>query len=344
VSEPLPLGEAAARLSLTPLWEIYHRLMVFEPAAACAPAHWRYADVRLLLSRAGREVSTDDAERRVFLFRNPGLERPFATHTLGCGLQLLLGGEVEGAHRHTPGAIRFVVEGDGAYTTTAGERIWMSPGDLITTPSWTWHDHGKTTDGEMIWLDGIDVPLINHLGLNFTDYAEGDRQQALIVPDGHSHWRYGQAMMPLGAAPAGISSPVFHYPYAQAREVLAHLAAGTPAHPVHGYKMRYANPATGGHITATIGAFLQRLPARFAGALYRQTDAAIYHVVEGSGAAIVGDQRFDFSRHDVFVVPNWVWHHFASEEGAILFSYSDRAMQEALGLWRDDASRVPEGR
>ncbi|MGH8238061.1 MAG: cupin domain-containing protein, partial [Steroidobacteraceae bacterium] len=214
-ADTVAFRQALAAQSLVPLWDIYDSLVTHEPRPACEPAFWRYREVRPLLSQAGREVSTDVAERRVLLFKNPALQRPFTTATVACGLQLLLGGEIEGSHRHSQAALRLVIEGDGAYTTTGGERIWMKPGDVITTPSWTWHDHGKTSDGEMVWLDGIDVPLVDFLRATFAEFmsADGERRQSLARPDSDSHYRYGSGLLPIGPLPASAHSPIYAYPY-----------------------------------------------------------------------------------------------------------------------------------
>ncbi|WP_346031736.1 cupin domain-containing protein [Erythrobacter westpacificensis] len=309
--------------------------MSTEPKPACSAAHWRYNEIKPLLTRTAREVDPSEAERRVLLLHNPGLKTPFATHTLGCGLQILLGGEIEGKHRHTPSALRLVIEGDGGYTTTDGERMWMKPGDVITTPSWTWHDHGKVTDGEMIWLDGIDVPLINHLHLNFTEYGLQDQRQELTVADEDSHYRYGSGLAPLSGVPVRPFSPIYYYPYSRTREILGALAREGEWDTCHALKMRLTNPLTGGNFMPTIAGFMQLLPSGFSSAPVRSTDAAIYSVVEGTGKVSIGDECFSFNQHDVFVTPNWTDIRFDCEQETVLFSYSDRAMQENLSLWRE---------
>ena len=55
-----------------------------------------------------------------------------------------------------------VMHGNGAYTAVDGEKTIMRPGDFIITPSWTWHDHGNESNEPMIWLDGLDIPMVNH--------------------------------------------------------------------------------------------------------------------------------------------------------------------------------------
>lgn len=334
--DSLSIAEAVRSQSMVPLWDIYHDLMGNEPQPACSAFRWSYKELRPLFSRTAREVRSEDAERRVLLLRNPGLQRPFMTHTLGCGFQIILNGEIEGSHRHTPSALRLVIEGEGGYTTTDGERMWMKPGDVITTPSWTWHDHGKVTEGEMIWLDGIDVPLINHLQLNFTEYStETDPQQPLTVPDEDSHWRYGSGLIPVSAVKSSAHSPVYYHPYSRTREIFGHLRRAGDWDSCHGLKLRFANPLDGGNLMPTIASFMQLFPAGFSSAPVRSTDAAIYSVVEGSGRVHIGEESFSYDQHDVFVVPNWMDVRFDVERESVLFSYSDRGMQEKLSLWRE---------
>ena len=122
--------------SLTPLWEVLGALVIPQPKSPCVPAHWRYATVREYLMEAGRLITAEEAERRVLVLENPGMPRASSiTHTLYGGLQLIMPGEVAPSHRHTQSALRFVVEGEGAYTAVDGERTTMHPGDFIITPS-----------------------------------------------------------------------------------------------------------------------------------------------------------------------------------------------------------------
>ena len=45
----------------------------------------------------------------------------------------------------------------------------MERGDVILTPSWSWHYHGHEGQGPMIWLDGLDLPLFQALPVNFAE-------------------------------------------------------------------------------------------------------------------------------------------------------------------------------
>src|ERR671936_1943425 len=172
------LFEMLKPLSLAPLWTQYRAMLTPTPQGKARPYLWRYADLRPHLLRSGELVSTREAERRVLMLMNPGLEgQAAATSTLFAGMQLILPGEIAPAHRHSPSALRVIVEGLGAYTAVDGERCLMEPGDLILTPSWSWHDHGNETTEPMVWLDGLDVPLVRGaLQAAFFEPYPGDKQ------------------------------------------------------------------------------------------------------------------------------------------------------------------------
>ncbi|HEV8520057.1 MAG TPA: cupin domain-containing protein, partial [Burkholderiales bacterium] len=136
--------ERIAHHDLAPLWEVLGTLVPQRPATPGVPGWWRYRDVRSYLMESGELISAAEAERRVLILENPGMRGSSSiTHSLYAGLQLILPGEIAPSHRHTQSALRFVVEGTGAYTAVDGERVTMQPGDFIITPSWTWHDHGN---------------------------------------------------------------------------------------------------------------------------------------------------------------------------------------------------------
>lgn len=321
--------------NLAPLWESLHALVTPQPASPVEPCLWRYAEVREHLMEAGRLITAQEAERRVLILENPGLRGQAAiTRSLYAGLQLILPGEVAPAHRHTQSALRFVVEGEGAHTAVEGERTVMRPGDLVLTPSWTWHDHGNESDRPMVWLDGLDIPLVRMLDASFAEKLNAE-EQPVSRPVGDAPARYGKGLLPVDWKPRSQTSPVFSYPYERTREVLETLRRTEEWDPCHGLKMRYANPATGGHAMPTIGTFVQLLPKGFATEPYRCTDATVYAVVEGTGRTRIGDRVLDWGPKDVFVVPSWAPHRHDAQEEAVLFSYSDRPVQEKLDLWRE---------
>ncbi|MDE2582096.1 MAG: gentisate 1,2-dioxygenase [Rhodospirillales bacterium] len=328
--------DAIAPHHLAPLWESLHQLVSRTPATPTVPAHWDYdAVVRPYLMQSGGLITAKEAERRVLILENPGLPGQAAiTRSLYAGLQLILPGEVAPAHRHSQSALRFIIEGHGAYTAVEGERALMEPGDFVITPAWTWHDHGNETATPMVWLDGLDIPLVRMFDASFAEPAHAD-SQAVARPPGDSLARFGHNMLPVDWRPSRPASPVFSYPYARSREALAQLARNGAPDACHGHKLRYVNPASGGAPMPTIGAFLQLLPGGFATAPYRSTDGTVFSVVEGEGETIIGDTAIRWKPRDVFVVPAWHRHtHHAARE-AVLFSFSDRPVQEVLGLWRE---------
>jgi gentisate 1,2-dioxygenase len=323
--------------SAAPLWEVLGKIIPPEPTPDTVAVLWRYDELRPLLLEAGRLLTAKEAERRVLILENPGLRgQSRITQSLYAGLQLILPGEIAPAHRHAAAALRFIVEGTGAYTAVEGERTMMHPGDFILTPSWTYHDHGNPGEVPVIWLDGLDVPIVNLFDASFRENFPGESQPN-AVPEGDSHARYAANMLPVDWTPRRASSPIFNYPYGRSRETVDALYKNGPVHDCHGVKVRYINPAQGGPPMPTIGAFLQLLPKGFRGKRYRATDATIYAAVEGRGQSRIGDTLLSWGPHDIFVVPSWTpVSHEASEE-SVLFSFSDRPAQQVLGLWREEA-------
>jgi gentisate 1,2-dioxygenase len=242
--------------NLAPLWERVHSSVTSGPNSPAKPAHWSYDDeVRPFLMQAGGLITAKEATRRVLILENPGLRgRASITQSLFAGLQLILPGEVAPAHRHTQSALRFIIEGKGAYTAVEGERAVMEPGDFVITPNWAWHDHGNETDQPMVWMDGLDTPIIRLLDANFTEMADADRHE-LNRPAGDSLARYGANMLPVDWQPISRNSPVFTYPYARSRETLMTMARNGDPDPCHGHKMRFISPASGDAPMPTIGAF-----------------------------------------------------------------------------------------
>jgi len=318
-----------------PLWNVLGSIVPREPQTPCVAAIWRYEELRPLLMEAGRLITAEEAERRVIILENPGLPGASRiTQSLYAGLQLILPGEVARTHRHTAAALRLVIEGQGAYTAVDGERTTMHPGDFILTPSWTYHDHGNPGDDPVVWLDGLDIPIVNMFDSGFAEHHP-DTMQPVSKREGDSQNRFGGNLLPLEYTPERKSSPLFTYPYARSRETLDRLHKTGVLDAAHGIKTQFANPATGGYPMPTIGAFLQFLPGGFSGTRFRSTDATVYHVIEGRGQSRIGETTLSWQPRDIFVAPSWapVSHH--AQDDVVLFSFSDRPVQKALGLWRE---------
>jgi gentisate 1,2-dioxygenase len=326
-------------LNLKPLWEELHALVPREPASPCVAALWRFAEIRPYLMESADLITAEEAVRRVLVLENPGLPgRSSITQSLYAGLQLIMPREVAPAHRHVQSALRFIVDGQGAYTTVNGERTTMFPGDFIITPSWAWHDHGNEGlhggSEPVVWLDGLDIPLVRFFDSGFAeDSTRATRDVA--HPEGYSYARYGHNMAPVRHAHTSATSPLFSYPYTRSREALTTLQGAEAPNDWHGWKLAYINPLTGKSAIPTMATYLQLLPAGFRTRGYQTTSGTIYSVVEGHGTAQIAGQRHNFAPRDTFVVPSWAPLSLETEDEAVLFSYSDRPVQEAIGIHRE---------
>lgn len=312
---------------LAPLWDVLHALVTPTPASPAQAARWRYQDVRRLVLAAGDFISAEQAERRVLILENPGLAgQSAATRSLYAGVQLVLPGEIARSHRHSQTALRFVIEGDGGFTIVDGERLTMAPGDLVLTPSWTWHDHGNDGDGPMIWLDGLDVQIVNLLDASFSEPGVTTRQDSVALSN-------VAATAALGPLDAPAIAPR-RFPFAEVERALG-AAVSNGLDPCHGVRLRYRDPNTGDWPLATMGPYAQFAPAGFSTRDYRSTDAGVFLVHAGSGRVCVGDVAFDVSAKDIFAIPSWINRRIEVAEDLTLLAFSDRPTQEKLGLWRE---------
>jgi gentisate 1,2-dioxygenase len=321
---------------LAPLWRVLHGLVTETPAPQCVPVLWRYREVRPYLMEACDQISAEEAERRVLVLENPGMPgQSRITQSLFGGLQTILPGETAPAHRHVASALRFIVEGHNAYTAVGGEKTMMEPGDFVITPSMTWHDHGNVGDAPMVWLDGLDMHIVNLLGASFRDGYPG-KVHPVDRPDGASLAEAGSNLAPMDEVHRSQASPIFNYRYRTTREALSTLARYRTINAWHGHKMRYLNPLTGGWAMPTISTTMQLLPGGFETRGYRSTDSTVFVVVEGEGTSQIGDQTFQWGPQDIFVVPSWMAVRHHASRDAFLFSYSDRVVQEKLDLFREE--------
>ncbi len=300
------------------------------------PFAWRWADARPLVLRSGDIVTPDrDVERRVLRLANPGLDHG-TTHTISAALQLLLPGENAPAHRHTPTAIRWVLQGQGAYTTVEGDKCYMEPGDLVLTPSWTWHDHNNEGSEPMIWLDGLDTPLVNNLEATFYEQFPEDQQP--IIGVGESERKYASgALRPAWEAHNTPYSPLWHYKWERTHAALRSLAE-VEASPFDDVAMEFSDPATGGPVLRTMACWIQLIRPGVNTKAHRHTSSAVYQVFRGQGHSVINGQRFDWGEGDFLVVPSWAWHEHANDTDgeAILFSIQDIPVMKSLSLYREE--------
>jgi gentisate 1,2-dioxygenase len=325
-------GDIAAA-DLQPLWKLAP--MGAEPPAFSAAHVWRWKEMRALAERGGDLVTIDrGGDRRVLALCNPFLEgRPYATSTLWGAVQYLRPGELAPAHRHTPGALRFVLEGTGVWTQVNGDSIAMAPGDLVLTPSWTWHEHYNTGDGPMIWFDGLDLPLLECLDAVFFEFGPDDEPNRTSPEHSASEASYGASagLVPVGRRPPLPHSPLLAYRWAdtdRALDGLVQAGRGSPA------AIRFADPTSGADVMPTMRCEMHRVPAGRATETERAIGSSIFVVYSGACAAELGGKRYDLATGDMLAVPSFAELSFHASETTDLFRVSDAPVIEALGLDR----------
>lgn len=320
-------------------WQRANAIEPWEPESRYVPTLWKYADMRPLCLRAIDLVRPEEAGRRVVTLLNDseaGREHTAVVGWLFSGLQAMKPGEITPAHRHTASAHRFIMEGRGAYTVVDGHAITLGKNDYVLTPGGCWHDHGVSADGEVsIWQDGLDIPLMNSLETNFYEVYDSPAQSRAF-PLNDLPQSYGGALLPEpGVAWDKPYSPVMVYRWEQTRDALWSFAKVSDPCPFDGYIMRYANPMTGGWALQTMGANMQMLPPGFRSRAHRHTGNVVYNVAQGCGYSIIGGRRIDWSEHDIFCVPAWMWHEHVNlddKNEAFLFSFNDFPVMDALGV------------
>lgn len=312
-------------------------LLTPEPATSVQPYLWRWATLEPFLRQVRETVPLDPGgNRRTLRLVNPGLPSG-TTHTLWAGIQQVLPGEVATAHRHTPSAFRFIIQGQSVSTTVNGERYPMEPGDLLLTPSWCWHDHQNDGAETALWLDGLDIPLVRAMNAMFFEPFPEDRQPVLDPPDGAAR----QISAP-GLVPPRASAPFLPiYKWGGTLNAL-HALAATDPDPYDDAILEYRNPISGGPALKTIGLAIQLFRPGARTHAHRHTSGTLYHAVRGQGFTVINGASFAWTAGDFLVVPPWAWHEHenASATGeAILFQMNDIPAMKALGLYREQAQR-----
>lgn len=330
------------KLEAGALWTVANKIEPWEPASQSVPVLWRFADLREHVLRSVALVTPEKAGRRVIYLNNPGRrDVSAAVGWLYSGLQVMHPGECASTHRHSASALRFIMEGSGAYTIVDGHKMTLGANDFVLTPNGTWHEHGVSSDGTpCIWQDGLDIPLVNALEANFYEVHPDLHQEiAYPVDDSTSTWS-GTALLPEGRKWDKLYSPLFKYEWGRTYESLQRLARVAEGSPYDGTLMHYVNPITGGPVMPTIGASMQMLRAGEHTIAHRQTASFLYQVAKGSGFSIIGGRRFDWKERDIFCVPSWAFHEHANAsatDDACLFCFSDLPVMKSLGLYREQA-------
>lgn len=330
------------------LWTVANKIEPWQPQTASVPVVWRYRDLRDKVLRSTALVTPEQAGRRVIYLDNPGRhDVSAAVGWLYSGLQVMNPGELASSHRHSASALRFIMEGEGAFTNVDGHKMTLGANDFVLTPNGTWHEHGVAEGGTpCIWQDGLDIPLMNALEAGFYE-VHPELQQAVTYPVDDSTLSWGNpGLRPAGAEWSKRYSPLFKYEWGATYESLHRFAKASDGSPFDGIHMDYVNPATGGPVMQTIGASIQMLrPAEHTKA-HRQVGSFLYQCCKGSGYSIINGRRFDWQERDIFCVPNWTFHEHvngSASEDACLFAFHDLPVMKALGLYREQAFGENDG-
>ncbi|MEU6258576.1 cupin domain-containing protein [Streptomyces sp. NPDC047043] len=336
-----------AEKDLQPLWELTG-LLTHTPKPKAVPYRWLGKELRELGERAGDLVPVEGGgDRRVLALANPGLGgAPYATATLWGAVQYLGPGETAPAHRHTPAALRFVLEGEGVWTLVDGDPLHMAAGDLILTPSWTWHEHHNPGADPMTWFDALDLPLVEALDAVFFEPGRESAASNDTVVRSASESRYGggPGLLPGGQpSEAPAHSPLLRYQWADTDRALSGQftdQSSEAADTGHAY-VRFADPTNGRDVMPTMRCEMHRyLPGHTAPGV-RRTGSSLIAVFRGAGAVILDGTAHHITPGDLIAVPSWTWVTYIAEEPLDLFTVSDAPVLEALGLRREDGAADP---
>lgn len=279
-----------------------------EPRRNFLPHVWHYADVKPILDRAGELVDTQQAERRNLTMFNPVEGNIYSTvRTIVAAYQMIKPGETARAHRHTPNALRLILEGRGTSTVVNGKQVEMRPGDVLLTPSWAWHSHANDSAEQCYWMDFLDVPLVHLLEPMFYEpHPDGLEAQVEKLDEAPIAFRWEETQARLDAEQTRIGSDA---------PVTVELG-----------------PAR----LDTIALHMLRIAAGKATEPSRTTANAIYAVVRGSGTARIDGETLPWSFGDTIAVPAWRAHSLHADTDAVLLRVSDEPVMRAFGWLRSE--------
>jgi gentisate 1,2-dioxygenase len=338
------LYAAMGTANIQALWTQAGDLMPAAPAPGAVPWLWRWDAVLALAAEAGEVVPVGrGGERRALALANPGLRGlPFATPTLWGAMQYLNARESAPAHRHSAAAIRFVIKGQGVWTTVNGEQCPMSRGDLVLTPSWTWHEHHSGADEPMVWFDGLDLPLVNFLDAGFfepagADYLHGAEQAPAQARSAALYAHPG--LLPTVVPQTDRHSPLLVYRWQHTERGLDELAAATGSGDV---ELRFVDPVHGGDALPTMRCAMRRLAPGVRTPTTRTVGSSIVLVFSGHGVTVIDGMSFRWGPGDTLAVPSWRAVDHEAAETAQLFVLSDAPVIEALRLDRTEVMDVQQ--
>lgn len=323
-------------VNLVPLWPSLRGVLPNKiPSRKTQPTYWAYKDIRPLLLKAGELTPIEKAERRVLVLANPGhgLEKMQASASMYLGMQLLMPGEWAPSHRHTPNAVRMIVEGEGAYTTVNGEKCPMYRGDLILTPTGLWHEHGHDGSEPVIWLDVLDLPLVYYMEASY--HINGDRQNIERIQSGKQYARGG--VVPSRVFDVNINAyPMLRYAWTDVKAALEAMASDDPG--LEQVQVTYINPDTGNDAENILGFYSLLLRPGQSLRLPARSPAQVFHVIEGAVEASVTNNSFQLSEADTCCAPGYeavTLRNTQSDMPAFIFIADESPLHRKLGVYEN---------
>lgn len=344
-SDEQSLDDLYAHMStedLQPLWAM-HGILTPEPKPRTQAYRWGAKQMRALGERAGHLVPLDrGGDRRVLACANPGLNgAPYATSTLWAAVQFLGPHEMAPAHRHSPSALRFVLEGEGVWTMIDGDPLHMAAVDLIPTPASTYHEHHNPSDKGMLWVDVLDLPVVEFLEAVFFEEGSSEEVDPKTDPLSTSELLYGRpGLMPAGDVepPGEDHSPLLAYRWEDTDAALRQQMRVTGDSDA---TVRFTDPLRGGDVMPTLRCEMRRVAAGTTTTAHRQTGSRVSTVLHGSGQITIGESTFDIEHGDILAIPSWAWVTVQANPGSEdldLFTTSDAPVLGALKLFREERS------
>ena len=334
------LYRALATVDMGPGWNKSTPSLYPSPKKKFPAAIWHYAQAKAALDAAGRLINTELAERRNLILANTGAGSDYATSTtLVSAYQMIMPGEHARSHRHTPNAVRMVVEGDGAWSAVDGEKCTMLPGDLILTPTGLWHEHGHDGDQPVVWLDVLDLPLVHYMEASY--HVDGGRQTVAGGRGERAYARGGVVPTPVfqrASERGGRAYPMLRYPWADTRAALEALAADRPE--LEAVQVSYVNPETGADAQNILGFHALMLRPSQTLRLPVRSPAVVFHVIEGAAAVQVEDQRFALAKADTCCAPGYcavTLTNASLDTPSFLFIADETPLHKKLGIFETRA-------
>lgn len=305
------LNKALKAKSFTAGWNKTVPSLWAEPKTNYKPKHWRYPEAKDGLNRAGELISTDLAERRNLLMFDDADSNQYATtRTLVAAYQMLKPGEHARAHRHSPSALRLVLEsGDSVATVVDGVELPMTEGSVLLTPGGTWHSHFNNGTENSYWIDFLDVPLVHQLEPMFFEHHPGNFQKSEQRPVQHP-FRIDRKTIEAKLNDAQVDP--------QGVSVIDISSNELPTIQLN--VLRFGDNARSLEL--------------------QETSNSIFAVMSGTGELMTDDLSVNWSFGDIFSLPIWTRATIKATAGATLLRVSDTPVMEKLKLFKRAPART----